>query len=64
MKQDDNKKIFIAKDFNNNTLAVVLAKARDIADAYFIGADIIAHTVLEVENNSNLSLIILYRKDN
>ena len=43
--------IFIAKNYDNKVESVVLARNYDLAQAYWQGKDIIAHSVTERDEN-------------
>jgi hypothetical protein len=59
------KKIYIAKDYNNNTVGIVLADDPKIANAYFVGRGQIPHAMNELDLHDErlgvLGLCVLFR---
>jgi hypothetical protein len=57
--------IFIAKNHNNDTIGIVLAEAREIAHAYFVGRGQIPHSMDEIDPDNQelgvLGLVILLK---
>lgn len=41
--------LFKAADYEGNTLSVVLARSRELAEAYWQGSDIYPHSVSKIE---------------
>lgn len=55
------KKIYIAKDYKNNPLSIVLADNKEIASAFFLGQSLSVNEVEEIDmkNLENQSLCVL-----
>ena len=64
-KPSPNRKIFIAEDYNGKRISIVLADNRALADAFWTGAEVYPHHVLEIEpdNPELLPVTWLLRKE-